>query len=106
MISRRVPALALTALLIGCGEAEPAAGDCGVLELSRDRGLIEARFTVREADHWRIVLVHEGHVAWRGYENGAFTVRRRVKDYRGPDHLTVRAMGADGTVCAKTAVLK
>ncbi len=104
MIGRRVLALALTALLAGCGEAEPAAGDCGRLELNRSDGMIEARFTVGEADHWRIVIVHEGHVAWRGYENGAFSVRHRVKDYRGPDHVTARATGSRGTVCAVTSM--
>ena len=59
---------------------------------------------MRRDDRWRIVVVHEGHVAWRGYKHGAFTVRRRFKDYRGPDHVTVRATGSRGTVCAVSMV--
>ena len=87
-------------LLAGCG-AE-SAGECGTLVLTHHGAEIEAAFTVEQDGRWRIVFVHEGHVKWRGYRHGAFTVRRRFKNYRGPDHVTVRAAGS--TVCTVTSV--
>jgi hypothetical protein len=102
MIGRRALLLPLL-LLVACG-SDAASGDCGTLELTHRGAEIEATFTVTQDDRWRIVLVHEGHVTWRGYEHGAFTVRQRVKDYRGADHVMVRATGARGAVCTVTSI--
>jgi hypothetical protein len=94
--------LAVAALLAGCG-AE-SAGECGTLLLAHRGAQIEATFTVTQDDRWRIVVVHEGHVKWRGYQHGAFTVRQRFNDYRGADHVMARATGARGAVCTVTSI--
>ena len=102
MIGRRALLLPLV-LLAACG-SDAAGGDCGTLELKHDGTEIEATFVVDQDDRWRIVFVHEGHVAWRGYQHGAFTVRQRFKDYRGSDHVMVRATGSRGAVCTVTSI--
>ena len=102
MIGRRALLLPLM-LLAACG-SEAASGECGTLELKHHGAEVEATFVVDRDDRWRIVLVHEGHVVWRVYQHGAFTVRRRFKDYRGPDHVMVRATGAGGAVCTVTSI--
>jgi hypothetical protein len=91
-------------LLAGGGNAaasgEPE--DCLRLDLHSRHGEIEARIRVDVPDDWTIVVVHDGHVAWRGKRQGAFRYRHRMKDYRGPDHVMVRVTGAGGKVCTKT----
>ena len=103
MLRRRLPLLVLA--LAGCGAMPAAGGECGRLDLSATGGEIEARFTVARASGWRVTVVHEGHVVWRGYEHGAVTVTRRIKEYTGPDHVTARASSRDGKVCVKTGVV-
>jgi hypothetical protein len=99
MLRRRLPLLLL--VLAGCGGAQ-AAADCLRLDLRAQRGEIAATVQVDTATDVDVVLVHEGHVAWRGTRHGPFTYTHRMKDYRGPDRVTVRATGPGGTVCTKT----
>jgi hypothetical protein len=94
------------------------AGVCGKgatakLRLKNHDDGIELRF---EVDHsragviWRIVLVHERRVAWRGNArttrpNGSFEVRRTLRDLPGADAITARAWGPRGLVCRAAATL-
>jgi hypothetical protein len=101
----------------GRGEVRMA-GVCGrgaTSELrlrSTDRG-IEVRF---EIDHirvgvaWRVAVVHERRVAWKGAAktaspSGSFEVRRTVPDLPGADTVTAAAWGPGGLVCRATATL-
>jgi hypothetical protein len=103
----------------GDGRAEiKVAGSCGThatskLKLqSRDR-IIELEFEVddnRAGSLWRVALVHERRVAWRGTartsgSSGSFAVDRRITDLSGPDTVTVRAWGPTGITCRATATL-
>ena len=99
MLRRRLPLIAL--LLAGCGGAH-AATDCLRLDVRAERGEIAATVHVETAADVEVVLVHEGHVAWRGTRHGPFTYTHRMKDYSGPDRVSVRAAGPRGTVCTKT----
>ena len=79
---------------------------------SRDGGL-EVEF---EVDHnrvgalWRVAIVHERRVAWRGTAktagpSGSFAVTRRLVDLVGTDTVTSRAWGPAGVTCRATATL-
>ena len=93
------------------------AGSCGrgatsKLKLKADDGQIEAEFEVhgRAGTTWRVVLVQENRIAWRGRARTAgpsrsFSVERRLGDYPGPDHVTARAVGPRGITCQATAAL-
>ncbi|MGZ8740668.1 MAG: hypothetical protein ACXWZ8_08750 [Gaiellaceae bacterium] len=95
-----------------------AAGVCGNGAASKlrlrsgDHG-IELRF---EVDHsragvvWRVVLVHERRIAWKGAArttrpNGSFEVRRTLPDLPGADSISARAWGPRGLVCRAAATL-
>lgn len=99
MRHRCLPLLALA--LVGCGTVQ-AATDCLTLDAHARRGQIEAEITVSEADEVNVVVVHDGHVDWRGRRHGPFTYTHRMKDYKGPDHVMVRVTGPGGKVCTKT----
>ena len=99
MLRRRLPLIAV--LLAGCGGAH-AATDCLRLDVRAERGEIAATVHVDTAADVEVVLVHEGHVAWRGTRHGPFTYTHRMKDYSGPDRVSVRVAGPRGTVCTKT----
>lgn len=93
-------------------------GTCGKgatskLKLKQDDNGIEVEF---EADHnrarerWRVVIVREGHVVWRGRArthapSGSFTVRRQISDLSGADRVTARAIGPRGITCVASAIL-
>ena len=95
-----------------------AAGACGGSATSKlrlrggDDG-IEVRFEVehtRPGFAWRIVLVHERRIAWKGVARttrpgGSFEVNRTLRDLPGADALTVRAVGPNGVVCRAAATL-
>lgn len=101
----------------GRGEVR-VAGVCGSgatskLRLKSEDDGIELRF---EVDHsragvlWRVVLVHERRIAWKGAvrttrPSGSFQVRRTVQDLAGADAVTARALGPGGLVCRAAAVL-
>ena len=109
MLARALPvALILAALAIGCGgESRCGGGTRSRLSVwSEQQGRIGAQFKLegaRPGAAWRLVLVHERQV-WRGMAHangdGALTLTRHIDDYRGVDHVSVRAYGPDGATCA------
>jgi hypothetical protein len=56
------------------------------------------------------VLVREGRIVWRDRVRadggGSFTVRRSVRNLRGADQITARALGPRGITCIATATLR
>lgn len=115
-------ALALISLALALGDYDDdvrVRGTCGSgadseLRL-RDRGdSIRVRFDVdgrRARERWRVVLVHERRVAWRGSartntSSASFRIRRSVPDFDGADQVTARASGPGGNTCEATGVLK
>jgi hypothetical protein len=94
-----------------------AGGTCGkgatssLRVRSRDGGL-ETEFEVhgRAGASWRVTIVHEWKVAWRGRRRTAgpsrsFTLEYRLPDLSGADVVSARAVGPRGVVCAASATL-
>lgn len=92
------------------------AGSCGKgatskLKLKQRDGSIEAEFEVEHARSgatWRVVLVHERRVVYRGRARtraGAFEVGRRLSDLPGADRVTARGVGPRGLTCVAAATL-
>jgi len=83
------------------------------LKLKADDGRIEVEFEVdqnRARVTWRVAIVHERRIAWRGSvrttrPSGSFEVRRRLPDLAGLDSVTARAWGPRGLTCRATAAL-
>lgn len=83
------------------------------LRLRADDDAIELEFEVdqdRAGTVWRVALVHERRVAWKGVvrtvrPSGSFDVERRLRDLPGADAVTARAWGPRGAVCRATATL-
>ena len=79
---------------------------------ARDGGL-EVEFEVdqsRSGALWRVVLVQERRVAWRGSArthapSGSFSLERRLSDYPGADQIMARAVGPRGITCQASASL-
>ena len=101
----------------GRGEVR-VAGVCGrgatsQLRLRSDDDGIELRFEVehsRKSAVWRVVLVHERRIAWKGAakttrSSGSFEVRRTLPDFPGADAVSARALGPQGLVCRAAAIL-
>jgi hypothetical protein len=95
-----------------------AQGTCGrgassKLKLKQEDGGVEVEFEVdhnRSRETWKVVIVHEGRVVWRGRArtrapSGSFSVNRRIRDYGGADRVTTRATGPRGITCVASAVL-
>ena len=114
MIGRRLPLALALALLAGCG----GDGKCGggvhskLSVWAEKERLIGASFTLTGAEpgaSWRVVVVHEGHVTWRGKArvgaDGTLKVKRRMDDYPGADRVAVRAYGPGGATCAEAMQL-
>jgi hypothetical protein len=93
-------------------------GSCGKgatskLKLKARDGRIEAEFEVhhgRAGSTWRVTIVHERQVEYRGRRRIAgprrsFEVDRRMPDYSGADGVTARATGPRGIVCVASAML-
>jgi hypothetical protein len=123
-----LPVLASLALAVA-GVPVPAGGghnaevravaSCGhgasaKLKVKRDDGALEVEFELEHSRtpgaRWRLVLVHEHRVAWRGSarargRSGGFEISRRVRDYAGPDRVTVRATDPRGLSCSASATL-
>jgi hypothetical protein len=111
----------------GGGETVPAqparraevrvAGSCGrgataKLKLKEDDGGIEAELEIVRSTargSWRVVMVHERRVEYRGRirtnSTGWAQVHSRLPDYRGADAVLARAYGPGGVTCTATAVL-
>jgi hypothetical protein len=92
------------------------AGACGkgataALRLRQRDGIIRAQLEIqhtRSAASWRVVLVQEGRVVYRGRARtsaGAFEVERRLSDLPGADRVTARAVGPRGLTCVAAATL-
>jgi hypothetical protein len=92
-------------------------GTCGggarsELRLKADDGAIELRFEVRGARRgsWRVVVVQERRVAWRGTVSAgggsrSFRVERELDDLPGADAIMVRASGPRGVTCNASGTL-
>jgi hypothetical protein len=100
----------------GDGQDVRVSGTCGngatsKLRLRAKDGAIEVEFEVkrrRSGERWRVVLVHERRVAWRGRartRGGSFRIRRSVPDFAGADQVTARASGPRGNTCQATGLL-
>jgi hypothetical protein len=92
---RRLIAVLGAFTIAGCG-----ADTCRTaLDLQPAGGRISAHFTVDDAEpgaEWTLVVVHEGHVSWRGKGRpGPFV----IDDYEGADHVSIRATGPNGRIC-------
>src|SRR5438128_11582409 len=66
-----------------------------------DRGLeVEAEVEhIRRGSAWRVTLIQEGRVAWRGRvraAGGRFEVRRGLRDLAGADRIRLTASGPAG----------
>ena len=99
----------------GGGEVR-AAGSCGAgassdLRLRSRDGGIRVRFQVEHARRgaaWRVVLVQDRRVVWRGRarnRGGSFELERTLRDLPGADRVTARAWGPAGVTCAAAATL-
>lgn len=83
------------------------------LKLKSRDGSIELEFELdynRVGTLWRVAIVHERRVAWKGAArtsgpSGVFSVDRRLPDLLGPDTVTARASGPAGITCRATATL-
>jgi hypothetical protein len=119
-----LPLLACSALLVlpassqaGRDDELRTAGVCGggassELRLEADDGAIEMRFEVRGARSgaaWRVVVVHERRVVWRGSRRPgggrSFRVERDLEDLGGADSIAVRASGPGGVTCRASGTL-
>jgi hypothetical protein len=114
-------ALGAPSLALGHGGDDKdvrVSGTCGKgatskLRLRAKDGAIRVEFEVdgnRAGERWRVVLVHERRVAWRGQArtrsgSGAFRIRRSMPDFDGADQVTARASGPRGNTCAATGLL-
>ena len=83
----------------------PACGFAG-----RD-GAIRVRFEVdhsRAGASWRVVLVQDRRVVWRGRartRGDSFEIERSLRDLPGADRVTARAWGPGGVTCAAAVTL-
>jgi hypothetical protein len=92
-------------------------GSCGggassELRIRAEDGTIELRFEVRGARRgsWRVVVVQERRVAWRGIVGASggsrsFRVERELDDLPGADAIMVRASGPRGVTCNASGTL-
>jgi hypothetical protein len=93
-----------------------ATGRCGggataELRVRADHGALAVEFEVkrrRGGEAWRVALVHERRVEWRGNvrtSGSGFRIRRSLRDLDGPDQVTARASGPGGITCDASATL-
>ena len=88
-------------------------GAASELRLKSGDDGVELRFKLhhsRTGAAWRVVLVQERRIAWKGAakaagSNGSFELRRTLPDLLGSDAVTVRAWGPHGLGCQATAIL-
>ena len=101
----------------GGGDEVRTSGSCGggassELRIRAKDGTIELRFEVRGARRgsWRVVVVQERRVAWRGTVGASggsrsFRVERELDDLPGADAIMVRASGPRGLTCNASGTL-
>jgi hypothetical protein len=100
----------------GGGSEVRAAGSCGKgaassLRLRGRDGAIKVRFEVdhsRARASWRVVLVQDRRVVWRGRartRGDSFEIERSLRDLPGADRVTARAWGPSGVTCAAAVTL-
>lgn len=88
-----------------------AGGASAELRLKADDGAIEVELRVerrRRGERWRVVLVHERRVAWRGSartSGSGFRIRRTLPDFEGADEISAVASGPRGARCEASATL-
>lgn len=99
------------------GDEVRITGSCGGsassgLRLKADDGFIRARFRVDSSQshsRWQIAIIREGRLVWRGRVlsdgGGSLDVARRIRDLRGADQITARALGPRGITCIATGTL-
>jgi hypothetical protein len=129
-IASRCAAVAALCMALGLGTVPPALahdgrdddvrveGDCGTgassqLRLKADHGAIRVEFEVksrRARERWRVVLVHERRVVWRGRVrtrsgSASFRVRRSIPDLEGADGVSMRGSGPNGNTCLAATTL-
>ncbi len=83
------------------------------LRLKNSDDGIELRFKLnysRAGAVWRVALVHERRIAWKGAarttrSKRSFELRRTLRDLQGSDTVTARAWGPRGINCRATATL-
>jgi hypothetical protein len=93
-------------------------GSCGSgatskLKLKNDDGGIEVEFEVdqnRVGKRWRVTLVRDGRVVYRGSRttaapSGSFSLNRRIRNLAGADRITARGVGPGGLTCTAAATL-
>jgi hypothetical protein len=112
-------AMPAAAVAHGGGDDEVrVTGTCGggvksKLKVKADDGALEVEVEVehaRRGSAWRLTLVQEGRVVWRGSVragrgSGRFTVERRLRDLTGADRIGARASGPGGLSCRAAATL-
>ena len=93
------------------------AGTCGPgatssLKVKARDGGLETEFEVhgRSVATWRVTIVHEWDVAWRGRRRTAgpsrsFSLEYRLPNLSGADRVSARAVGPRGVVCSAAATL-
>jgi hypothetical protein len=100
----------------GRSEAETSSTCGGVvktrLRLRAEDGTVRLEFRVeyaRGVAGWRVALVHERRVAWKGPKStrraGSFVVRRELPDLPGSDTFVARIWGPGGRTCTTTATV-
>src|SRR4051794_41809949 len=102
----------------GGGDEVRARGTCGggvrsELRLKAQDGGIATELRVdhaRRDSAWRVTVVQEGRVVWRGHArarggSGAFRLQRRLRDLAGADRVGGLASGAGGATCRGAATL-
>jgi hypothetical protein len=94
-----------------------ASGTCGgsasaELRLKADDGSIETRFEVRGVrgrSAWRVVIVQERRIVWRGSVRPgggrSLRIERDLRDLDGADTISVRASGPGGVTCRASGTL-
>jgi hypothetical protein len=115
MLRRLLPLVVSAALLVvGCGSdgAGCGGGARASLSLWHEQAQFGAAFSLGNAapgSEWRLVVVHEGevesHADAHADAHGSLKVVRKLDEYAGVDHVTVRATGPDGRTCAASATL-
>ena len=89
------------------------AGVSSTLRLRSRDGQIRVDFELQRHGAragWRVVLIHERRVEWRTSgrtrgPDGALEISRTVRDYGGPDQVSVIASGPGGSGCDASATL-